>query len=229
MNSNGGRIFIGVNDNKKVNGIILDYPDRDKITNEIVNLTYCFYPKCRTNIDVNFIPIKNDENQFIKNLYIIKIIIAQGETDQLYSFTTKGFNSNLRLKGQCINLTAEEIRNQLIKREKKPQKKINYKEFKDPEPENPLIIENDEDFNENNYEENEEDEEYDESEEDSYDDEEEEEEEEEDEKELNYINLGTKEKYSEKDKYENKYTIKVKVIKKAEINPSKKEKIIINL
>ena len=140
LNSKGGRIFIGINDDKIVNGILLNYHDRDKNTNDIVNLTYDFYPKCRTCIDVNFIPIRNKDNQYIKNLYVIKIIVSQGETNQLYSYTTKGFNSYLRLKGQCINLTAEEIRNELFKRAKNPQKRIDSKEFKDPEPENPELV-----------------------------------------------------------------------------------------
>ena len=139
LNSKGGRIFIGITDDKIINGIILDDHEKDKNTNEIVNLTYYFYPKCRTYIDVSFIPIKNDENEYIKNKYVIKIIVSQGETNQLYSYTTKGFNSYLRLKGQCINLTAEEIRNEIIKREKSPQNKNNPNEFKDPEPDNPKL------------------------------------------------------------------------------------------
>ena len=123
-----------------LNGILLKYHDRDKNTYEIVNLTYDFYPKCRTFIDVSFIPIRNKDNNYIKNLYVIKIIVSQGDTNQLYSYTKNGFNSFLRLKGQCINLTAEEIRNELFKRQKNPEKKINSKEFKDPEPEIPELI-----------------------------------------------------------------------------------------
>ena len=141
LNSKGGRIFIGISDDKIVNGIILKYHDRDRNTNEIVNLTYDFYPKCRTFVDVIYIPIKNKDNEYIKNLCVIKIIVSQGETNQLYSFTTRGFNSYLRLKGQCINLTAEEIRNELFKREKNPEDKINKKEFKDPDPDNPELME----------------------------------------------------------------------------------------
>lgn len=139
LNSKGGRIFIGISDDKIINGIILNYPKRDKIANEIVNLTYNFYPKCRALIDVNFIPIKNDENQYIKNKYVIKIIVLQGETNQLYSYTTKGFKSCLRKKGQNINLVAEEIINEIKKREKSPEIKINPNEFKDPEPNNPEL------------------------------------------------------------------------------------------
>ena len=147
LNSQGGRIFIGISDDLIVNGIMIDYHQRDVTTNEIVNLTYDFYPKCRTYIDVNFIPIKYLNDKYIDNLYIIKIIVSQGELKQLYSCTTKGFNSYLRLKGQCIGLTAEEIKNELFKREKNSNFPINQKEFKDPIPENPELIKSNENLN----------------------------------------------------------------------------------
>ena len=148
LNSQGGRIFIGISDDKIVNGISMNYHERDAISNDIINLTYDFYPKCRTYINVNFIPIKNiNDNKYIENLYIIKIIVSQGETKQLYSCTTKGFNSYLRLQGQCINLTAEEIRYQLFNREKNSDFPINPEEFKDPIPENPELIKSKESLN----------------------------------------------------------------------------------
>ena len=147
LNSQGGRIFIGINDDKIVNGILINYHQRDTITNDIVNLTYDFYPKCRTYLDVNFIPIKNINDKYIENLFIIKIIVSQGEPKQLYSCTTKGFNSYLRLKGQCICLTAEEIKQELFKREKNSDFPINSKEFKDPIPENPELIKSNENLN----------------------------------------------------------------------------------
>ena len=147
LNSKGGRIFIGINDDKIVNGILINYHQRDTITNDIVNLTYDFYPKCRTYLDVNFIPIKNINDKYIENLFVIKIIVSQGEPKQLYSCTTKGFNSYLRLKGQCICLTAEEIKQELFKREKNSDFPINSKEFKDPIPENPELIKSNENLN----------------------------------------------------------------------------------
>ena len=146
LNSKGGRIFIGITDDKIVNGISLNYHEKDKNTNDIVNLTYDFYPKCRTYVDVCFIPIKSKDNKYIKNLYVIKIIVSQGETNQLYSYTSKGFMSYLRLKGQCIFLTAEEIKKELSKREKDPEKQINPNEFKDPEPDNPELVIANKDF-----------------------------------------------------------------------------------
>ena len=126
----------------------MNYHERDAISNDIINLTYDFYPKCRTYINVNFIPIKNiNDNKYIENLYIIKIIVSQGETKQLYSCTNKGFNSYLRLQGQCINLTAEEIRYQLFNREKNSDFPINPEEFKEPIPENPELIKSKESLN----------------------------------------------------------------------------------
>ena len=148
LNSKGGRIYIGIDDKKIIKGIQLEYKKLDEIRNNIINYTFDFFPKCRINkIRVYFIPIKNENNIYIKNLYIIKIIIHQGDTNQLYSIIEKGgFISFMRLSGQCVNLTAQEIRNEIINRNKFPDKCINENEFKDPQPDNPEMIKNN-DFN----------------------------------------------------------------------------------
>ena len=140
LNSKGGRIYIGITDSKIVKGIFMDYKKRDWIRNEIINYTYDFYPKCRTNkIDITFIPIKDNDENYEKNLFVIKIIVHQGETDQLYSMTEKGFNAYIRLPGQCAYLTALEIKDEIIKRTNNPEKGLNDSEFQDPEPENPEL------------------------------------------------------------------------------------------
>ena len=119
LNSHGGRIYIGINDLRKVKGLDLDNTQRDTIRKELVNYINDFYPECRTNkINVYFIPIKSKQtNQIINHLYVIKIIIMPGEPYHLYSLSNKGgYISTLRLPGQCINLTAEEIYTEIIKR-----------------------------------------------------------------------------------------------------------------
>ena len=139
LNNKGGRLYLGINDSKTVIGVNLSYKKRDALRNILVNTTYDFYPKCRLDkLKVFYIPIKNyNDNTFINNLYVIKIIIYPGEQNILYSMTNKGFTSSLRLQGQCANLTAEEIYKEIIRR---GQIKINYSEinlneFNDPEPE----------------------------------------------------------------------------------------------
>ena len=151
LNSKGGRIYIGIDDKKIIKGIQLDYKKLDETRNNIINYTFEFFPKCRTNkIEVLFIPIKSG-NTYIKNLYVIKIIIHQGDTNQLYSVIEKGgFISYMRLSGQCANLTAQEIRDEIIHRNQYPEKAINDNEFKDPLPENPYLTKNDFNINQLN-------------------------------------------------------------------------------
>jgi hypothetical protein len=80
-------------------------------------------------------------NKFINDLYVVKIIVLQGDPNVLYSMTTKGFISAIRLQGQCANLTAEEITKEIIRRGKlsETKKSINLyyanNQFNDPEPE----------------------------------------------------------------------------------------------
>ena len=119
LNSQGGRIYIGITDLRVVKGLILNYKQRDILKNELVNYTYDFYPKCRIDkINVYFIRIKSfHTKKFIKNLHVIKIIVWPGEPFNLYSLNNKGgYISTLRLPGQCLNLTAEEIHLEILKR-----------------------------------------------------------------------------------------------------------------
>ena len=143
LNAKGGRIYIGITNSKIIKGVYMDYKKRDTIRNDIINYTYDFFPKCRTNkLKILFIPIKDNNGNYKENLYIIKIIVYQGDTNQLYSITEKGFISYIRLQGQCICLSALEIREEIIKRESNPEIKINDNEFNDPEPEIPNFQKN---------------------------------------------------------------------------------------
>ena len=127
LNNKGGRLYIGINDQKIVKGVLLNYKKCDELRNLMVNY---------------FIPVKSmKDNRFIHDLYVIKIIILQGEPYYLYSITTKGFKSAIRLQGQCANLTAEEITNEIIRRGKLRESqnfdcpRNKNAEFNDPEPE----------------------------------------------------------------------------------------------
>ena len=141
LNGQGGRLYLGINDQKVVKGVVLNYKRCDALRNLLVNYTYDFYPKCRLDkIKVFFIPIKSmKDNSFINNLFVVKIIILQGEPYILYSMTNKGFNSAIRLQGQCANLTAEEIYNEITRRgalqHNFANNNIINNDFKDPEPE----------------------------------------------------------------------------------------------
>ena len=138
LNSKGGRIYIGINDEKIVKGIFINYKQRDLVRNKIVNSTYEFFPNCRTKkIDVLFLPVKNFlTNLYRPSLYVIKIIVHQGDTTRLYSLTSKrGYNAMIRLPGQVATLSAQEIEEEIIKRHQDPDRPIDESAFVDPEPE----------------------------------------------------------------------------------------------
>ena len=119
LNSTGGRIYIGINDQKEVKGIVLTYKNCDLFRNNLVGFSNDFYPNCRLDkIKVYFIPIKNPLNKiYITNLYVVKIIILPGDPYCLYSITKKGgFTSAIRKQSQVFNLDAEEINKEIIQR-----------------------------------------------------------------------------------------------------------------
>jgi hypothetical protein len=140
LNSLGGRVYIGVNDDRIVKGVYLKPKKKDLIRNQITNFTCDFWPKCRTNkIEVTFIPVKTrnkSEEKYLENIYVIKIIVKQGNTNKLYSTCSKGFNAYVRLPGQCVLLSAEEIADEIIKRRENPKNPIEEKAFFDPQAEN---------------------------------------------------------------------------------------------
>ena len=144
LNALGGRIYIGITDDKIVKGIVLNYKQRDTVRNDIVNSTYDFYPKCRTkNVEVFYLPVKDySSDTYRSNLYVIKIVVHQGSTSKLYSMTKKGFNAMMRLQGQVANLTAEEIWDEIEKRIKSPSIPVDDAEFQDPVPE--MVVEKEE-------------------------------------------------------------------------------------
>lgn len=140
LNSLGGRVYIGVNDDRIVKGVYLKPKKKDLIRNQITNYTFDFWPKCRTNkIEVTFIPIKTknkSEEKYLENIYVIKIIVKQGDPNKLYSTSSKGFNAYVRLPGQCVLLSAEEITDEIVKRRENPKNSVDDKAFDDPQPEN---------------------------------------------------------------------------------------------
>ena len=143
LNSKGGRLYIGINGQNLVKGVVLNSKARDTSRNELVNLTYDFYPNCRTNkIWVDFIPVKDAKTQkFISKKYIIKVRVYPGDPEFLYSMTSKGYRSYMRRGDQCLVLNSIEIYNEIKSRDDFKQIKnqdnvfIQEMSIRDPEPE----------------------------------------------------------------------------------------------
>ena len=143
LNSKGGRLYLGINGQNLVKGVVLNSKARDTSRNELVNLTYDFYPNCRTNkIWVDFIPVKDAKTQkFISKKYIIKVRVYPGDPEFLYSMTSKGYRSYMRRGDQCLVLNSIEIYNEIKTRDDFKQIKnqdnvfIQEMNIRDPEPE----------------------------------------------------------------------------------------------
>ncbi|MCQ2819890.1 MAG: putative DNA binding domain-containing protein [archaeon] len=77
LNFLGGRLYLGITDGKKVIGVCMTYRQRDSFKNDLINLIRdTITPNCETKIKVFFIPV---ENNFNKELFVIKIVIKQGD------------------------------------------------------------------------------------------------------------------------------------------------------
>ena len=136
LNNKGGRIYFGINDHKVVKGMKLFYEQKDKIRLYLLNLTSFFYPEVKSSkISVHFIPIKDSNQNFLVNIYVIKMIVKQGDTKKLYSISNKVYESYMRVQGMNSTLPIQEIEKEIIERNSNPKKQIPDKEFEDPEPE----------------------------------------------------------------------------------------------
>ena len=151
LNSRGGRLYLGINNQNLVKGIILNSKARDISRNSLVNLTYDFYPNCRIDkILIYFIPIKNPKNnEFIPKRYIVKIRIYPGDPDVLYSMSSTGYHSIIRRNDICYELNSAEICQEIIARDEIKKIKNNDNSYikelniKDPEPEININDDND--------------------------------------------------------------------------------------
>lgn len=144
LNSEGGRIYFGINDQGRIKGMYLTPKQKDLFRNELVNYTSQFYPSCRTEkLSVIFYPIRDsNSNKYLRDLYITKLVIKQGDTDKLYSITQKPFTSYIRMDGQVVQLSAEEITKFIVQRNKSPNKVVDEELYTDPEPEKPELTNN---------------------------------------------------------------------------------------
>ena len=147
LNSKGGRLYIGITDNRVVKGIKVSPKERDNVK-ILIQSQYLatFYPDCRHLVQIQFVPVKDShQTQYIKSLFIVKIIVEQGNPDRLYSCDKFCFKAFLRLDAMCLNLESSRIEEEIIKRKTDPKSKIDASEFNDPAPDKP--IENQEDIN----------------------------------------------------------------------------------
>ena len=120
INSKGGCLYLGINDQKIVKGIVT----KENLVfykKKLLNLAKDFCPPLDLDnyFKLFYLPIKNINNDnVIPNLYVFKLMIKQGDPSILYSMTSKNISSSIRLQGQCANLVAEEILNEIIERKK---------------------------------------------------------------------------------------------------------------
>ena len=143
LNSRGGRLYIGINGQNIVKGVVLNSKARDITRNNLINLTYDFYPNCRIDkILIYFIPVKEPKTkEFISKRYIVKIRVYPGDPEFLYSMTSVGYHSVIRRNELCYELNSAEICQEIIARDELKKIKnednnyIKESSIKDPEPE----------------------------------------------------------------------------------------------
>ena len=70
---------------------------------------------------------------FYKYLYVIKIIVSQGNIHELYSIRKDSYHSFVRLPGIVRELTRKDIKEEIIRRKSTKEKPVDPREFDDIE------------------------------------------------------------------------------------------------
>ena len=143
LNTNGGRIYIGIRDSDQcVIGLDLTTKDQDNVVLVIDDLLKEITPLVTPDECVTkFIPVKFEENKYIPGCFLVKIIVKRGKINDLY-FTTNNFSyfSYERRNGKNQILEPSELKKKIIERSKfaESDNKMNIeynKKFLDKEPE----------------------------------------------------------------------------------------------
>ena len=117
INRNGGYLFIGISDDKVIEGIYLTNKELDDCKNYILNLTTKFYPKCKKDLLLIFdYPVYNTLGDKIKDLYILKIVIKKGKPNKLYSVEENCYRSFIRIQGHTSALSCVEVEEEIKRR-----------------------------------------------------------------------------------------------------------------
>jgi predicted HTH transcriptional regulator len=114
LNSEGGRIFWGVRDNRTVSGIVLNASQRDEIRRVVgEKLTGIRPPIAPTAYKIEFHPVR-DENDIVENLYVVEMAIPRPNNTDLY-FTAKD-EGWIRIDGGKKRLTGPEMQQEILRR-----------------------------------------------------------------------------------------------------------------
>ena len=138
LNRRGGRIYLGIHDNKSVRGLQLTQKQRDDLKLEIQGLIRTFEPDIINSeaVSIVFIPVKQSANSKpIPGLFVVKIIVKQGDSSQLYSVQKRLLECYIRNDARVDLLSARETSDHIRKRDRNPEKQVEEEEFEDPKPE----------------------------------------------------------------------------------------------
>jgi len=147
LNRFGGRMYIGIHDNGTVLGIKLTSQQRDEARRHVLELLNAFEPsniKTSNLVDIIYLPIKNPaDNKKIPGLFIMKIIVKQGDFSKLYSASKEFSSFYQRNPGQTVILRPAQIVEVITERLLRPPQKKDAQDFVDPPSEKLANIEED--------------------------------------------------------------------------------------
>lgn len=139
LNLKGGRIFIGITDEQTVEGVPLTPKQKDEFKNNLFHsLIEKFEPSLTSPkklYEIFFLPIQYPgQEQFVEDRYVIKIIVKQGDTSELYSTDKNISDCYKRVDAEDLKLSFKEVKDEITQRMRNPQQPLPLNCFIDPKP-----------------------------------------------------------------------------------------------
>ena len=91
LNGDGGTLFLGVEDDGMVSGILLNHKQRDDIRKRITDAVKEFFPAVEAHLyEINFCPVYDAKGNKIDDLWIIDVTVRSGDAPVYWASNHKG-------------------------------------------------------------------------------------------------------------------------------------------
>jgi predicted HTH transcriptional regulator len=118
LNTKGGRIYIGIQD-KQVCGVKLDHQAKENLRSLLYRKYSDFFPDMANDkmVEVYYLPLLDDQNEQIPNMWVVKILVLKGENTQLYSLKKENFVCfEMTANGRFVELNSTQVYEKLEER-----------------------------------------------------------------------------------------------------------------
>ena len=116
LNTEGGWIFLGFEETGRVTGVPMKFEERDQFKQTVINSLQRFSPKPGNNdYSISFIEVRNQSNEPITDLYVIKLQIKKADTKNFFCNEKEEYYHRSEA-GKNEKYTPKQVQDEIIRR-----------------------------------------------------------------------------------------------------------------